>query len=293
MLNLYHDLEQAYSEKNLNRITAKLIDLYKNKNYETINDLARKVGDYVGVAEDSTAKTFSHLMQLYHPDRGDFYRSEIRKFFNENDQKKLNTFSHIFLLNDIEKIAVDTVQEYDEDIDYHPEYIWEEMFGDGFHTVQEEEEEFIEYPWDQNENTFFNAVKLRLYGNSRIRLDPASLLDIEEVELTDSGIENLDGLEYCAHATYLDLSRNRICDLKEMWDLIRLQDVYLADNDISVIDPLSNLVMLKNLDLSNNNIDDISTLFDLPRLGYVNLAGNPVPEFQLKILSDRGVLVVY
>ena len=233
-------------------------------------------------------------MQFYHPDRGDFYRGEIRKSFNSQDQKQLKAYSHIFLLKDIEKIRVEVSTPYEEDIDYHPEYIWEDLFGEGFHTVDENEEEaYYEDPWDHDTNTFFNAVKLRLYGNVRVRLDPSALLDIEEVELTDSGIENLDGLEYCAHAVYLDLSRNRITDLKEMWDLIRLQDVYLADNDISYVDPLSNLVMLKNLDLSNNNIDDISPIFDLPRLGYVNIAGNPVPEFQLKMLSDRDVLVIY
>ena len=36
MEKMYNDLINAYSEQNLNRITGKLIDLYKNRNYSTI-----------------------------------------------------------------------------------------------------------------------------------------------------------------------------------------------------------------------------------------------------------------
>ncbi len=291
MQKLYKELEEAYSEKNLNRITAKLIDLYRNKNYDTINDLAGKICSYTDLSATNTPRRFSLLMQLYHPDRGEFYRECIKKSFEENNHKELKSFSHIFLMKDIENIPAEIPLGLDEDIDYNPEYIWEEEAGNGFHSIYEDQE-FEEEPWNQNVNSFFSAVKFRLYGNLRINLNPVILFDMEEVELPESGIDDLEGLQYCEHALYLDLSRNRISDLYEIWELIRLQDLYLADNNISCIDQLSNLVMLRNLDLSNNYIEDITPLINLPRLGYVNLTGNPVPEYQIRLLTANDVLVI-
>ena len=57
-LELYTELTAAYSQENLNRITGKLILLYKNKNYSTIRAIANKVSNYVSINEEKDAKCF-------------------------------------------------------------------------------------------------------------------------------------------------------------------------------------------------------------------------------------------
>lgn len=288
---LFDELNEAYSHDNLNKITRKLIQLYKSKNYFKIREIANKISKYVIINEEKDAKCFSKLIMLYHPDKGDNIRKQLHHLFLQNNNDSLQKYAHILLLNDLENIPVHVI---DESIDYNPEYAWDTNNDDEGYSFTnfEGEDEFD----DQNETndfekSFFNLLKIREYGRINIDLPTYYLEDFEEFEMADSGLETIDGVEYCKQVKVLDLSNNTICDISNLWDLNQLEELYLANNQIGYIDTLSNLSKLRIIDLSGNQIDDISPLFDLEELEYVNLIGNKIPTKQMRILSERGIVL--
>lgn len=290
-LELYTELTAAYSQENLNRITGKLILLYKNKNYSTIRAIANKVSNYVSINEEKDARFFSKLVVLYHPDKGHAIREEIKQLYEQNNFDSLQKFTHIRFVQDIENVTVDFS---DGCIDYHPEYVWDTDTDDGFYTDTDDDEDSYSDNEDEIEieRSFFNLIKIREYGRTNIELPTYYLEDFEEFELAESGLESLDGVEYCRHIKILDVSNNNICDISNLWDLSDLEELYLGNNQIGYVDTLSNLSKLRIVDLSGNEVDDISPLFNLENLEYVNVVGNSVPKNQLTELEKKGCIVV-
>jgi hypothetical protein len=287
---LYHKLEAAYSDANLNRITGKLIELYKNRNLGTIREIVNKISDYIAIDEENDARCFSKLVILYHPDKGESHRNAIKKHFTENDYENLHKYAHILLLHDIDNVKVTAV---DEDIDYHPEYGWDDIQYDGsgyFDPFASSDDQVYASVF---EGTFYDAVKLRVYGNLNQEFPSYYLEDLEEIELASSNILYLDGVEYCKQVIVLDLSDNEISDISDLWDLYKIEKLYLSNNQLCYIDGISNLFSLRDLDISGNQVDDISPLFELDHLEYVNLIGNTVPENQIEKLKSKGVIVMY
>ncbi len=287
---LYNDLLKAYSNENLNQITGKLILLYKNKNYSKIREIANKISRYIPIDEEKDAKCFSKLMMLYHPDKGEQARRMIQTLYKQNDYEKLKIYSHILLINDIENVTVTVI---DEDIDYNPEYVWDTDINErSGYTGPGGENDFINGSEIMDyERSFYNMIKIKEYGNVNIEFPTYYLEDFEEFEMAYYGLESLDGVEFCTHIKILDASNNFISDLENLWDLAFLEELYLANNQIGYIDVLSNLSNLKILDISGNQVDDISPLLGLDHLEFVNLSGNLIPENQIKILEDKGIIV--
>ena len=291
MEKLFKQLLDAYSDENLNRITGKLIDLYRNKNYQAIRELAGKISKYVAIDEEKDAKCFSRLIMLYHPDRGEFYRKSILESYAGRDKENLEHHAHILIAEEIENMKVENWDE-DDDIDYNPEYIWDEAYDRayGFHNAYISDEEELEP--EEIERSFYNAVKLREYGHLEEYFPSWYLRDLEEYEMEYSGITSLFGVEHLKHAKMLDLSNNEISDLTELLSLTRLEELYLANNEIGYIDVLSNLKNLRVIDLSGNQIDDISPLFELKHLEYLNLIGNRISKKQIDVLDKRDIVIM-
>jgi Leucine-rich repeat (LRR) protein len=166
----------------------------------------------------------------------------------------------------------------DEDIGYEPEYVWDPPGN---------EDAVNEFG-----GTFYEAVKMRMYGNLSQELPSYYLEDFEDIEMAESYIEALDGIEHCKHVVFLDLSGNQITDISGLWSLDMLEELFLANNNIGYIDALSNLVNLREVDLSRNEIDDISPLLVLDKLEFVNLIGNNISDDQISSLRDRDVVVL-
>ncbi|MFB6318620.1 leucine-rich repeat domain-containing protein [Saccharicrinis sp. FJH54] len=285
---LYTKLTEAYSDKNLNRITAKLILLYKNRNYGKISEMANKISRIIAIDEENDARCFSRLIMLYHPDKGGQIRSAIERQYAQNDEAALRAFSHILLLGDPDLVVVEDVAE---DVDYHPEYMWDVDMKDGFGYDDPDGDVEASTEVDY-ERSFYNLIKIWEYGDVSIEFPSYYLEDFEEFEMAYSGLESLDGVEYCIHAKVLDLSDNRISDIGNLWNLQHLEELYLGNNRIGFIDSLSNLTSLRVLDLSGNRIDDVSPLMNLENLELVNLIGNPVPATQIKQLNAKGIIVM-
>jgi Leucine-rich repeat (LRR) protein len=288
----YDLLFEAYSDENLNLISAKLIELYKHKNFETIFEISNKVSQFEPIREERAERCFSKLIKLYHPDRGEQYRKEIKLIIEQERYSQLERFKHIETFS-AEEIKVKEL--IDDDIDYHPEYIYDDDsaysgyaenpgFNQGNYASDFYEEEF--------EATFYNILKMRMYGHIDIEIPAYYLHDHEDIEMTGCEMEFLDGIEHCIHAKRMDLSRNLLTDISSLRSLKRMEELKLADNEITYLEALAYLTNLRKLDLSFNEIEDISALYELNFLSYLNLEGNDVPEEQINYLKELGVVVI-
>ena len=232
-------------------------------------------------------------MMLYHPDRAGFHINEINMLTELDNFDGLLNYSHILKLERIEEIA-SSLNSF-EDIDYAPVYEWD-FDTEGFSVVYDTRP--IEITKTKTRTkligyTFYDAIKLREYGHTEIEYPSFYLEDIEEFELSSSDINDLDGVQYCIHATTIDLSNNRISDLSPLTGLSNLEELDLSDNQIGYIDGLSNLIKLKSVSLSNNFIEDISPLFELAKLEYVDITGNKISPEQIDKLIDLGITVTF
>lgn len=289
---LYNTLMDAFSDQNLNEITRKLILLYKKKNYAKLREYANKISRYIPISEANDARCFAKLIMLYHPDKGDQTRKTLKALLEKNDFDGLQQQLHILLMSDIEEVELASVTQ---EVDYQPEYVWDtnneagfsySNFEDGSNEVNEEES-------PEFDKSFYNLIKIREYGDVNVEFPTYYLEDFEDFEMSYSGLESLDGVQYCKHVKVLDVSNNSISDIDYLWNLEHLEELYLANNMIGFIDALGNLTHLKTLDLSGNEVDDITPLLDLEELEYVNLIGNSVPSSQLRELKKKGVLVMH
>ncbi len=288
---LYTKLKKAYSDKNLNQITGKIIDLYKDKRLGQIRVLTNKISPFVLIDEEDDARCFSKLIMLYHPDKGEYYRNSIEQLYTSGQFDKMEEYSHILLLEDFDISPSFLI---DEDIEYNPEYSWDNS-QNGYRYFSDSVEDYSEeYGTDtEYDRTFYNAVKLRMYGNLKQEFPSYYLEDMDDVEFAECGIELLDGIENCKHVVTLNLSGNHITDLSGIWYLNQLEELYVAHNQIGYIDVLSNLTNLRVVDMSGNEIRDISPLFELENLEYVNLIGNKIPINQIEELKKKYIMVIH
>jgi hypothetical protein len=284
------ELLEAYSEVNLNKITRNLIRLYKEKEFEKLNIISGMLEEWVEIVIEPDGKGFAKIISLYHPDRGEYYRTKIAESTRQNDLQTLEKFRHIFVIQDIEEIAA-SIESY-EDIDYHPEYMWD-VKDTGFSYFQDKKKK----PRNGMRKThsggysFYEAMQIRQYGDTQTSFPTYYLEDMDEVELSESEIDDLDGAECCIHTLSMDLSCNLITDLEPLAGLQNLQELNLASNKLSYIDALSNLRQLISVNLSNNSIDDISPLLEIETLEYADLTGNKILPKQIQELLDLGVTV--
>jgi Leucine-rich repeat (LRR) protein len=230
---------------------------------------------------------------LYHPDRARFHINEINRLTERDNFNELLNYSHILRLERIEEIS-STLSSY-EDIDYAPVYDWD-FETEGFSVVYDTQP--IEIIKTKTKTklvgyTFYDAIKLREYGHTEIEYPSFYLEEIEDFELSSSDINDLDGVQYCIHATTIDVSNNRISDLSPLIELTNLEELNLSDNQIGYIDGLSNLIGLKSVLLSNNFIEDITPLFELEKLEFVDISGNKISPEQIDKLIDLGVTVTF
>ena len=288
---LHRDLVEAYTVSNLNRISLTLLNLFKNQQYSVLQKISDIISDFVIIKISNNGKGFSKFMMLYHPDRAGFHIREINKLNEQNNFEGLLEYSHILRLERIEEIAT-SLNSY-EDIDYAPVYEWD-LNTEGFSIIninEPSEPHKVKTHTKPVGYTFYEAIKLREYGDLDMDFLPLYLEEIEEFELSSSDLNDLDGVQYCIHARSIDVSNNRISDLSPLIGLRELEELNLSDNQVGIIDELSSLKNLKSVLLTNNYIDDISPLFELKNLEYVELSGNHIDCDQINKLSDAGITV--
>ncbi len=292
---LYKKLKQAYTEENLNKITAQIINIYKSRDYAMLRDLAEIVAEYIDFKYNKINKSFLKLITLYHPDKGSYHLKELDKLFINKDLNGLSCYSHILSVQHIDNYTIST--ESYADIDYNPQYIYD-FEEEGFTFIDDlETYEKLDIDKSFNKkisyNTFYSAVKKKIYGNLNVEMPSYYLEDFEDIDMAEYYIRSLEGIEACKHAKIIDLSRNNISDIKKLTKLKQLEEIYLADNQINYIDGFHFLKNLRVLDISNNFIEDLSPLFQLEYLEYLNIVGNNVSMYHIDLLKGKGIMVVF
>lgn len=292
-MELYDRLIYVYTQENLNKITHKLVEAYRNKNFSYLDRLASCIQENIPVKADKINKLFSQLVMLYHPDRLEYYRKEIARHRGNGEIKNLNRFSHIFqILEQIDKPGPIPSESPSRSV--HPDQSEYDIYGD---TVDWNEviydEAYAKETFESGVYDFISALKKKEYGNINVVYRKQDLANTEgDLELSGYDIQELSGLEFCTNIVTLDLSNNRIFDITNIGYLHLLEELDLSFNQISQIDVLSELEYLKILDLSFNHINDIRPIFDLTRLEYVNTVDNPIPQAQIDVLRKKGIIVV-
>lgn len=286
----YKELQEAFGAKNLNDITAQLITLYRAKDYDHLQVLAKRIEEYFPLTSDKPQKIFAHMMGIFHPDKEVFYQKQLAKA--KEDTKQLTFFRFIYLLEGVDR--GDIINLDDIDIDYQPEYVYDSPGG--YETYAEGEifdSEDVYYEDEEFYRSFFNIMKQMHYGNLEIDLPSYMLEDIDDLDMSNREMEDVEGIHYCKHLKSLDMSSNFLSHIEGVGELRRLEELYLSDNQIGYLDEISRNGRLKTLDVSHNQLTDIAPLLDLPALEYVNLMENDIPEEQITALKKNGVVVVY
>ena len=123
------------------------------------------------------------------------------------------------------------------------------------------------------------------YDNSTntISIMDTDIDSIEKLELNNSNINNISGIEKFTNLEELNLNNNNIKDITKLQTLTHLKRLTAFCNTISNISSISNLVDLEYLDLSKNKLDDSSNtktncisnnLRNLTNLKELNLSHN-------------------
>lgn len=295
--SLYHRLLMAYSDENLNKISAWIIDLYKNKQFLKIRKLSELLSGYLGFDDFSNmGRCFTKLISTYHPDKGTFYRNKITRLFELGQKEELDRFCHIFIVQNEDNVKQVQEETIDIGFEYEYEFVWDyESEGyQYFNDIEDENDPSDPMAFYQPviDGSFYSAVKRKIYGNSQMEFPVYYLEDLDEINMAEYEIENLDGIEHCPHVTKLDLSGNNLTDITDLYLLKELEELFISGNQIEYLDSIGFLKKMKVLDLSHNYITDVMPLLRLDNLDYVNLVGNQVPNAQVQKLMERNVLVV-
>jgi hypothetical protein len=296
--NRYLALKKAYTAENLHYITTRIIESYRKKQYEFLRQIMHIIKKDIMVTENKVHKIFSRLIMLYHPDKLNYYKRMIENNHQNGDEHKLNQLSHILkILEKIDCLPQENLDKSDIVILYDEEYGYDEENLNFFTNIDqneyETEPESQDNLSDLQDFDFISIFRQKEMGNSAIDIYYNDLESLEgDLELSDSRLDDLTGIEYCKNIRTLDLSNNQIADITNIGYLQILEELYLSGNAISTIDILSGLKNLRKVDLSFNHIIDVSAIFELPDLEYINLIGNSISDDQIDHLKKGGVFVI-
>jgi hypothetical protein len=284
---LYKYLKEHCTVQHMKELALGIIDLYKSKDYRTLSRMMERI--VPGSSPEGTKGNtiFFALIKYFHPDRHAAIMKDIDDSHEKGDEKKLGFYQNIFFNIHAKKtdknreFFFEAAEEYGYDVD-------DLGFDESDYTGNLSGDDLSE---SEGEFDFYSAVKSALYGNLDFEIGPEDLEFLAGVlDLSDYGIDDIDGIEHCLRVTSLNLSDNRISHIE---CLSELRELYLANNEISDIEYLHGLCNLEILDLAGNEIEDASVLLDLEHLQFVDIADNPlVDRAVIAALKERSVVVI-
>jgi hypothetical protein len=285
----YEYLIKHCTQSLLKETAVKIIDAYKSKNLRSLRRIAGGLFPETD-SDDRGNKLFFALIKYFHPDRYSLIMKDIEESYNRGDEKKLGFYYN--LISGVIETRKTTAKDYSFDT--------EEEFGFDESDLDFELSEYAEDDTSEGISEsdgvfdFYSAVKSALYGNLDFSIGPEDLEFLAgDLDLSDFGLDELDGLEYCVRITSLNLSDNIISNLADVEPLVDLRELYLANNAIMEIESLAHLANLEILDLSGNEIEDISPIAGLEHLEFVDIRDNPIRDRALiSVLKERGVVVI-
>ena len=94
-----------------------------------------------------------------------------------------------------------------------------------------------------------------------------------------SQIADLSGIEYFINLKRLDISWNKVKDIKKLSGLLKLEYLRAYGNQISSVAPLKTLANLNSLNIGGNKLTKIDALKELANLKSLYLDGNKIKDF--------------
>lgn len=153
---------------------------------------------------------------------------------------------------------------------------------------------------DLNLGRFKKLESLCLRQNLLTSMSAVSELPVdtlEELDLYDNRINHISShINKFVNLKNLDLSFNKIKNIKNIDKLVNLENLYFVQNKIREIKNLETLKNLKNLELGGNKIEEISeTMNELPSVEQLWLGKNKIHKLEnlsnlvsLRVLSIQS-----
>jgi hypothetical protein len=242
-------LRREAVEESLKTIAGQIIRDYRAGGRDTLLRYARKAGIGPDEWKGKDNKLFMRLILVYHPDLCAHYLGRIDALRSARDAAGLDRLAAMLVPEPesprtagrrAQWRAVEAEpEEYayaQEDFGYS-EGSWsatEDEFHSGDDGYGEDDLDEMESPMDVIE-----AIKRAYLGNLDAYPSPIELEGLEgELELSDSGIDDLSGAEYLVAVSSLDLSGNAIQNLEPLRRMGALEYLDLSHNLIEDADPL-------------------------------------------------------
>lgn len=105
-----------------------------------------------------------------------------------------------------------------------------------------------------------------------------NLTNLKYLDISDSGVSNIEPLSKLVNLRELNASDNKIEDITPIAQLPKLEKLSLHDNYIERL-PVLNLPCLTSLDISNNLLTDIQPLESLTKLKALSIENNRIKDF--------------
>jgi hypothetical protein len=114
---------------------------------------------------------------------------------------------------------------------------------------------------------------------------------VTHLNLSHNRLTEIKGLEKLVNLKQLDLSINQLTEIKGLEKLVNLKQLDLFNNKLTEIKGLENLVNLQQLNLSHNQLTEIKGLENLANLQILHLSDNQLIEIKgLETLANLQIL---
>lgn len=133
-----------------------------------------------------------------------------------------------------------------------------------------------------------NLVNLRFRNIPSKGLETVrTLVDLKELTLYNSGIEDLVLFSSLVHLDMLDVYCNEVRSLEGVENLTELHHLGIGKNEISDLTPITKLPKLISIDLNDADIQDYSPLLQIPHLQKVFCDATQASEIE-KVRGNAG-----
>ena len=119
-----------------------------------------------------------------------------------------------------------------------------------------DDEEIVDIP-DEN---LKRAINIQLGKSEDSNLTKGELKLITSLDISNSNIKSLKGLEYCGNLVSLNISHNNVIDISPLENLSKIVDLNLSYNQITDITPLKEFKNLISIDTTANAVGNLNIL---------------------------------
>lgn len=225
------------------------------------NIVQAKVDSYV-IKDTDTGVMYEYLLKDI-KDASEDYADKDKEYFFQEFLEKVNKYGIYAIHDDIKKyILNEDIMEYflqckreNRKFDMN-EYINSEICVEAKEIMNTSRVTFDKIITFDDIN-FENKVRKQI-NKPNGDIYKNDIRNIKELDLRNSNISNITGIEGFINLQNIDVSKNSIKDLSPLKDLNYLKKLDLSSNEIEDISVLSNFKNLTELFLRDNNIKDYS-----------------------------------